>query len=145
MGNWMDTIGEARLSEGGIYVEPGAYVVEILKCKAGSGRKGDFFVVECLIHESNNPARPVGSTMDWFVDMRHEPSPGNIVAFVMAAMKCEKTEVTKEAVLIVTSERQPLKGLKMRMTAANIVTKEKKQNFTKVKWAALETVAPKAA
>ena len=135
MSSWIEKIKEARVSEGGVYVTPGVYLVEIDKIKTGKPRLGgDNFIVTCKILASNNAERPVGSTMDWYVDMKHEPSPGNVKAFVMAAAGCSEAEVTPEIIMSIVGTAQPLKGRKVHLTATNIKTKAGK-DFTKAVWA----------
>lgn len=131
---WMQNVKGARISEGGIYVEPGAYLVEVLKVKAGKTRAGvDNFIVELAIHESNNPNRKVGTVMDWYVDMSKEPSVGNVVAFVMTATGSTQDEVSEDVIKLIVSDANPLKGTMLRLAASNIKTKAGR-DFTKVKF-----------
>jgi len=145
MAGWMDKVKTARVSKGGIYVLPGAYLVEITGCKAGTTREGkENFIVELLIHESNHPERRVGTLMDWYVDMSKEPSPGNVKEFVMEATNCTGEEVSGDAIRLICGEIQPLKGIKLRLSASNIkVGAKKDKDFTKVTW--LPVQAPQAA
>lgn len=132
--SWMDKVKEGRVSEGGTYPLPGAYLTEVMKCKTGKTRAGvDFFVVELYIHESNNDARRVGTLMDYYIGMDKEPSLGNVKAFVMAAANCPEEEVNGDAIRLIVSDANPLKGTKLRLSATNIKTKAGR-DFTKCKF-----------
>jgi hypothetical protein len=134
MGNWMSKVKGSRSSEGGIYVEPGAYVCEVTKVKAGQTRAGvDNFIVELLIQESNNPNRKPGTLMDWYVDLSKEPALGNVKHFVMVATSCTEEEISEEVITMICSEANPLKGTVLRVAASNIKTKAGR-DFTKVKF-----------
>lgn len=138
MSNWMDKVKDARESKGGVYVLPGAYLAEVVACKAGATRDGkDNFIVELLVHESNNPDRQAGTLMDWYVDLTKEPSLGNVKGFIMVAAGCTAEEVSGDAIRLICSEAQPLKGTKLRLSASNIKTK-KGGDFTKVAWVKAE-------
>jgi hypothetical protein len=67
MGIYSD-IGTAKGTEGGVYFKPGIYRAQIQRCKQTETRKGKpFFVAEFKILQSNNPERPVGSSVSFMV------------------------------------------------------------------------------
>lgn len=128
-------IQEAKFSEGGTYLLPGVYRIEVIACKHIKTRQGrEAFVVELSILESNNPERPPGSTCSWMVMLDQEPALGNIKNFISAAYPCEDSQVSEQAVLLIVGEKNPLKGHRARASAVNIKTKNRGTDFTKVKW-----------
>lgn len=129
-------IENAQFSEGGIYVLPGVYRVKVLACKYKKTRKGqDAFIVEMEILESSNSQRMPGSSCSWMVTLDKEPALGNIKQFISVAVPCELDQVNEQAVLMIVSEKNPLAGRVLRISATNIVTKANR-DFTKVKWLA---------
>jgi hypothetical protein len=127
-------IENAQFSEGGTYVLPGAYRIQILACKYKRTRTGkDAFIVEVEILESNNSERMPGTTMTWMVTTDKEPALGNIKQFICVVAGCSDKEVTEEVVLMIVSQENPFKGKTARISATNITTKAGRP-FTKVKW-----------
>lgn len=83
-------IEEAKATEGGAYLKPGVYDVEVVRVVTGKTRKGDpFFAVDVRILGTNNPEHRIGETASWFVSMSWEPSLGNIKAFAVACLSSE--------------------------------------------------------
>lgn len=144
--DWMAKIAGAQGSRGGCYPEPGVYDVEIAKCKRiETKEKQPAFVVELNILRSGNEKRPVGTTMDWFVDVSKLSSPGNIADFCLAAFtalgqKTTSAELSSEVIKLVTSEANPLRGAKLRLVATMIKTRAGK-DFTKCEYFPLAQAA----
>ena len=146
-----DRIVTARGTEGGIYFLPGNYLVEIMRCKEGvSFKRKDFFVAECKILESDNPARKVGTPCSFMVTVDEYPdlSYGNIADFIRAAMAAKlyehdgtalsakqisEIEYTKKEAQDVVGEENSLVGIKLRLFAFNKPTKAG-NDFTRHKW-----------
>ena len=131
----------AEASSGGVYVDPGAYIVDLDLCKRGISRKGKkYFLIELDIIESSNPDRPVGTRMTWQVNIpelvggKYEnPALGNVKKFVATVMKSAISEVNGKVLDLVTSPAQPLRGKRMRISATNITLKSG-GDFTVVEW-----------
>lgn len=129
-----DGIETARTSEGGVYFKPGSFVAEVKTCKALKDRKGvGTFVVETLLLESSREDMPKGTLCSWVVKLDKEPALGNIKGFVAAAFGLSASAVTAAAVEDVVSDKNPLNGMKLRVSAQNIKTKSG-TDFTKVAW-----------
>lgn len=127
-------ISEAKFSEGGTYILPGVYRFKVLACKHINMRTGkQAFVVELEILDSTNEARLPGTTCSWMVTLDKEPALGNIKQFIATAVPCDESQVNEEAVLLIVSEKNPLKGKVLRVSATEITTKAGRP-FTKVKW-----------
>lgn len=130
----------ARPSEGGVWVLPGIYDVEILKCKAGTSRANlDFFVAELKILTSDNPQRRPGGVMSWMCTIKVDtPALGDIRAFVAEAEGADIDEVGEEEIEYACSDANPLEGAKMHLVATTIQLKKTGKDFTKVKWELIE-------
>jgi hypothetical protein len=129
-------ITEVRVNNGGIYFQPGAYLLEVLAIKVGKTREGDrpFFVAEFKILESDNPERRPNTTMSWMVmlDKFQETGLSNIKGFACALLDIEEDQVDEAGIEQMVSEANPCKGLQVRATASNIKTRGKGTDFTKV-------------
>lgn len=137
-----DDIDDATPSSGGVYFEPGNYLVEVTLCKRGKTRQQKpFFVAETIILLSDNPRRRPGSRCSWMVMLDNPESPalGNVRQFCATASTAATGETVplsamkKAEVLEIVSERNPLAGVRLRASAHNIETK-KKAEFTVVDW-----------
>lgn len=130
-------IKDAKPSQGGVYILPGVYKVQVQACKAGQARDGrDFFVAELLVLESDNPDRPVGCSMSWMqmVDKRYEETAlGNIKTFISVLTQTPSHEVDEAGVELIVSAANPCAGMMIKASAVNITTK-KGDPFTKVTW-----------
>lgn len=128
-------IKEAKFSEGGIYVLPGVYRVQITACKQIKTRTGkQAFIVECKILESTNPERLPGSQVTWMVTLDKEPALGNIKQFLAIALECGEDQITEEVCEFAVNEQaNPLKDRIVRCSAINIQTKANRP-FTKCKF-----------
>jgi hypothetical protein len=131
-------VREAKVTEGGRYIEPGNYIVEIQRCKEGETRKKvEFFVAECRILESDNSNMKPGEEASWMVTADKDATVGNLKHFAMATTGCTEDEVDEAGLKEIVSERNPLAGLKMRVYAYNKPTQAGKP-FTRVKWIAYD-------
>ncbi len=131
---YFDTIKEAKISGGGVYLKPGHYKVEICDIKSlMSFKKQPLYIVEVKILESNVPELAPGMHASWCVNLNDAPAMGNIKAFIVAATKCEEEEVTPEVAELTCSEAQPLRGYELRGEVAEVTTK-KGTPFSKHFW-----------
>jgi hypothetical protein len=117
-------IKEAKVSQGGVYIEPGVYKSRIDACKSGKTRAGvGFFVVELEHLESNNLKHPPGTKVSWMVTLDKEPALGNIKAFLAAASNSKEEEIDDAGAELVVSAENPLKDTVLKISAVNIQTK----------------------
>lgn len=133
MGLLSDIKGK-RSSDGGVYFEPGSYLVEINRVKTGQTRKKkDYFAVECKILESSCKERPVGSDCTWMLLFEWDSTLGNVADFLRAAFfaKAEQDgedidaedpseiDVDEDDAEEAIGEDQPLAGVQLRVVATN--------------------------
>jgi hypothetical protein len=147
MSGWMKKIKDAQQgSQKNGYVSavsnetPGVFVVDVMKCKSGKTRppaSKENFIAELMVVESNNPAHPVGSLMDWYVDMSWDSSAADVAAFLVTATNDRQENITEEVVGVICSDANPLKGTRLRLIARNKTT-EKGGTFTKCKFVAMD-------
>lgn len=135
-------IDKAQYFEGGKYITPGLFLVEIEKVKNDKTRKGrPFFVVEMKVLESSNlKDHPVGTSMSWMVMLDQDAALGNIKHFLTIACDVPENDVDEALATEACGEDNPLRGTKLRVSAVNILTREKK-DFTKVKFFSADTSA----
>ena len=132
-------IGEAKYSEGGIYLLPGVYRLEIVAVKTLRTRTGkDGFVAEFKVLESSNAQRLPGSSCSWMVTFDKEPAMGNVKQFLATVLGAEMEQITEAVAEAACSEQNPLAGKIVRCSAVEITTKAQRQ-FTKVKFLKDET------
>lgn len=138
-------IKDAKMSEGGTYLKPGAYPeIEVLGFKAGRSRKGEDFVVASLKigpGATGPECNPPGSVADWMVMMKHDSALGNVKAFLAAVAGCSPGEIDEEVAEASLGEEQPLAGLKVSADASEITTRSGGK-FTKVRWYAHQPEKP---
>ena len=141
-----DGIGKAQYFEGGKYLGPGLYLVEVLRVKQAATRNGrPFFVVEMQILESSDLKEfPIGTSASWMVMLDQDAALGNIKHFLSVASETPINEVDKQDAEDAISEQNPLAGVKLRAMAVNVKTKALK-DFTKVKFMAATVSALDAA
>ena len=131
-------IEQAKPSKGGIYFEPGNYLVEIVECKGGKTfMKRPFFVVETKILESDNANRRPKTNCSWMAMLDQPSGLPNVKAFCAVAHGCSDDDVDEAGVEHIISAAQPFKGKKMRVQAISIKTRENK-DFTKIVWSLAE-------
>lgn len=127
-------IEQAKVSEGGNYLKPGNFLLEILGIKTGKTRGGRaFFVVECKVLESDNLQQPAGITVSWMVMLDQDMALPNIKKFAAAVTGSAIDEIDEAGIEYLVSDKQPLKGKKVGAQATNIKTK-RDTDFTKVEW-----------
>jgi len=83
-------IENAKSTEGGNYLKPGVYDLEVIRLSVGTTRKGvPFFAADFKVLGSNNPDHKVAEVVNWFVGFDKEPSLGNVKAFAVACLSSE--------------------------------------------------------
>lgn len=140
MADLHDLIGNAQVTDGGIYPEPGVYPVLFLDaCKMVESRKGDkLFCAEFEILESNVDERPAGSRMSWMANLsKHDAAPGNVRAFLAAAAGITPDGVDAEGSRAAVSSANPLHGRVLRLEASNTKTRAG-GDFTLCRFSALD-------
>ena len=144
---------EARETQGGLYLAPGNYLVEVKDVKQQASSVGNqiFYIVEMIILESDNDDLRVGMEPAWLVDMTmkyQELALGNVKGFLRAAygtMALAEGEEPPAADDIGEDEAElslqgVLNGTKVYAKAFDITTKGG-NNFTKVQWASYDEPA----
>jgi hypothetical protein len=131
---------------GGVYLEPGEYLLEIETLKSVKTRsKGPMFVADFKVLESTNETRPAGTRANYTVLTDLDWGPANLKEFLVAASgldpfsPADATKVAAEnwdAMLeAAISDAQPYKGLKIRSLAREQKTtsaQAKRASFTKI-------------
>lgn len=142
---WADGIDNVNPDGDGIYVKEGIFKVRAIKADGGITRKKvPFFAVELDILESNNPARPAGGRMTFFVSIKPDtPALKNVRRFIGVATNADPKEVTEAVCEYVTSKAQPIAGKVFKLVATDEPT-EAGGKFTACQWTLLEN-APAAA
>lgn len=134
-------IGEAKFSEGGIYVLPGVYLFDIIAVKTLRTRTmKDAFVAEFSVVESSNPQRLPGSSCSWMVTFDKEPAMGNVKQFLATVLAATMEQITEAIAEAACSEANPLAGKRVRCSAVEITTKANRP-FTKVKFLSADASA----
>ena len=83
-------IENAKSTEGGNYLKPGVYDLEVIRLSVGTTRKGvPFFAADFKVLGSNNPDHNANEVVNWFVGFDKEPSLGNVKAFAVACRSSE--------------------------------------------------------
>ena len=153
-------ITDAKVFKGGQYFKEGLYKVKILAVKwVESARdKSEYFVIETEVLESSNPEIAVGSERSQVIDYGQTMGLPNIKAFVAAASgidpyasdnlndevvdfwsKLTGQHIDFEDIVEMLIKENPLEGEVMDLECTEIITKEKKQPFTKHSWFARDT------
>lgn len=137
-------IKEARYTDGGSYVLEGTHRLEVLGCKKFTTKGGiPAFIIEFKVLESNNPKMTPGLICSHMIQiMAAFPSVGlgNISQFLQTALtKPDKVvgpeEITEEVCEFAADEKaNPLKGTVVRAFGVQQLSKQKKQEFTKIKY-----------
>src|SRR5690349_20544037 len=85
--NPLSGMGQASEAQKLPLVPPGAHQVQIDRCTMSQGPKGIFFICECTIVQSNNPASPVGSRHTYLRGFTYiQSAQGELKAFCLAVL-----------------------------------------------------------
>jgi hypothetical protein len=159
-------LGNIRTNQGGLYFEPGNYVVDVQEQKFLRGNDGlENFITAATIVESDNPARTPGQTPSQVIKIRPQHAAtcyGDIKQNVGAMLDITNPDeylppiqpgMTQEestdafwdrAVEAVVSPMQPTRGKRMRLSCYHKTTKTGGL-FTKHVWAPYEGPQPEVA
>jgi hypothetical protein len=145
-------LGSIRANQGGIFFKQGNYVVEIKKVENRTTRKGDTFIIETEILESDNPERPAGCKPSQVIVFKPdiiETQMGDVKQFIGAVLGIEDADsyvpedgqdldsFWEEALEGAIGDDQPCAGVKLRLNCTNRATKAG-GNFTKHVWSPLK-------
>lgn len=147
-----------KTNQGGLYYLPGDYDVELDEVKLIKARKGtECFIISAKVLTSTNEERQPGCKPSQVMVLREdilETVMGNIKQFAGAVLGIEDPDSYEaeidpsipddtveaatdrfwdEALELMISDEQPLKGMHIHLNCTNIQTKEKK-DFTKHVW-----------
>lgn len=117
------SIAASKANRNGVYLVPAGYELEIQKVLFDKKTKGDTFIVELLVLKSwatNDKYKPnaENSQASYVVTMNQLSSPGNVKAFLMAALGVPEEQVTAQAIEEATNEKtQPLRFFRIKDVA----------------------------
>jgi hypothetical protein len=125
----------ASVNGGGVYFLTGSYKVSISAVKSIVSRSGDnLFVIECDILESDVPERRPNTKCSQVINLsKHESAPGNIKAFMAAALDESSDNITENECELAVSDQNPLEGTIMRLVCTTTKTK-RNTDFTLHQW-----------
>lgn len=127
-------IDKAKVFVGGVYFQPGLYLVRIDAVKEGQSRKKeDFFAVECTVQESNVSALGAGKMATWMVMLKQDAALSNIKQFASVVGECDADEVDAAAIDMMVASDNPMRGNIVGVEATLIKTRAG-EDFTKVIW-----------
>lgn len=122
-------IESAKATEGGNYLKPGVYDVEVVRLTTGQTRKKvDFFAADLRVIGSNNPDHRSGEVVNFFVGMDKEPALGNIKAFAVACLSSEgaidAASITEEVMNgLVEKGGEAVAGTRLKVQVTQVPTK----------------------
>jgi len=130
-----EKVTNATVNGGGVYFKAGTYKVEISAVKSILSRMNEnMFVVETEILESNVDELRPGTKCSQVINLsKHDSAPGNIKAFMCAALDVKADEITEDEVELAVSEENPLKGTIMGLVCTTTKTK-RNTDFTLHQW-----------
>lgn len=139
-------ISTAKATSRSGYFSPGVYLCEIAAIKfrrSDRPGKGPYFVVECLVKESNRPDTQPGETRSWSLTFRADDpmALGDMKAFFVALSGATEAEVSPFVEALAEAaigDENPCRGLLVRLEAFERDTKAGGQ-FTVHRW---ERAAP---
>ena len=135
-----------------VYDSPANYRLKIQRCvwkTARPPKRGEFYIVEAEVLQSNNPRVPVGVKRTWMQAMDNDTGPTAATDFMLAALGLDRRQqaVLEEIRKLEKEDKLPdmlaetlddptdpscknaLKGLLVDVEVKEIITKEKQQKF----------------
>lgn len=98
MPNLWAGLNVAPTFEGGTYLGPGVFDVQVDRCLLKQTQKsGIGFIAELTVLESSNPDHPVGVQRGWFQKMNTAPSLPAVKAFLLAVLGIDTDDAAKVA------------------------------------------------
>lgn len=126
-------IQDAKATQGGNYLKPGMYAVQIDRVTVGQTRKGvDFFAVDLKILGTNSDAHSLGSIANWFVGFDKEPALANCKAFAKAVLsnalpegeEFDESTITEEVMEgLIADNGAAIRGQKLQVQVVQVPTK----------------------
>lgn len=134
-------IGDADLLEA-VYENPGTYLEQILKVKYVDTRKsGPMFIIEkrvlhCLAEVDGFAPHQPGAIVSHTIKKQSEYFKADMKQVVCGVMEVDPSDPTIDDVArdIFRVDGSPIEGLFVICENTNVITKEKKQNFTKIRY-----------
>lgn len=133
-------LSKVRTNQGGLYYEPGTYLVEVNLIKFQLNRKRkEQIIVETTCLGSNNALRPAGCQPSWVVTLDPEyfdTAMGDVKRFIATLLGIpdadsyvpddgtDVDEFWEDAVEDAVSDSQPHKGVKLNLTVVQRATKK---------------------
>lgn len=112
--------------------------LRITEFKFHQGRQDDFIICELEVVESRVHERAPGSKVSWVVNMKHDPSPGEVKGFIGAVFGLTKPDEIKAQITTAVlnhciSSAQPLRG---KLVACEVFEKATQAGkmFAKHRW-----------
>lgn len=138
----------ANVYENGVYLTPGIYDLEIIRCIDKMTReKGPAFIAEAEVLSSTNPEHPVGSKRTWYQKMVDlNVGQGAIGGFLFGIFDLDNVPARKtdfwpymgRFMPRVVGPENVLSGLMVHVRCTQITTVKKGQPFTKHDWEAFD-------
>lgn len=146
------SIESAKVNQGGVYFNPGKYLVEVIAVKTIKSRKNmDLYIVECEILDSDVADRPTGSRASWVVNLAQDAAMGNIKAFLAAANGIDPSdedavqrEITEEVADLSYADENPVAGVKLGLQVTLVKTRAG-TDFSRHFWSVYEGEAAASA
>lgn len=123
MGEW-DDIGRAAISQTGPKFNAHRnYLVEVAAVKDQTSHHGNFFIVETVVHESDDPDLPPDTRPSWSANKKYPQTKGRILCFAGALFGIDpkneqllRSSIRGEHITALISEQQLGKGRFVRIT-----------------------------
>ncbi len=137
-------IENANVYENGVYLTPGIYDLEVVRCISKKTReKGDAFIVEFEVLSTSTSDHPVGSKRTWYQKMVDiSVGHGAVAGFLMGCFDLDNNAARKVDFFPYLGSFMPrvdgpeniLSGIMVRARCTQITTVKKGQPFTKHDW-----------
>lgn len=154
-------IKDAKGSRGGLYIQPGNYVVQILRCQMRKNyAKKNCFIAELLVIKSDNEDLKAGSEPSFVINLDSDYPDlalGDVADFMRAGLASladmheeprpddlDEVEVDEEVADTIAGEDNLLAGTYLTAKAHNRITREG-NDFTRIKWGVPEDLKDLAA
>ena len=117
-----DGIEQAKISEGGNYLKPGDYDLEIVKTTTGRTRKGvEFFSVQLKVVGAPEDTHQIGEFVDWYNGKDKDGFLPNIKEWARAVLQntsetiVRESDITEEVMEALTADNgDAVAGMRLR-------------------------------
>lgn len=127
------SVNKAKVAGGGVYLEPGNYVLEVEATKGIQTRgKGPMFVADFIVRESDNDKFPAGSRVNHTILMEKDYGPGNAKEILAALSGLDASSSTDAAEVNAVNWDEVLENCVVKpifngkLVRARAISKEKK-------------------